>query len=91
MPTPIERTPMTAVSVASCKRSFSHLKLILSYICGRRWDKIALACNLALLSERETLECVINFDDVFISEGTWLDEYIYRKKQVTACILHVND
>ena len=51
-----------AVSIASCERSFSKLKLILSYLrSSMGQDRFS---NLALLSiERETLEC-INFDEV---------------------------
>ena len=51
-----------AVSTASCERSFSKLKLILSYL------RVAIGKdrldNLALLSvERDTLE-MLNFDDI---------------------------
>ena len=51
-----------AVSIASCERSFSKLKIILSYLhSSMGQDRFS---NLALLSiERETLEC-INFDEV---------------------------
>ena len=50
------------VSITSCERSFSKLKLILSYLrSSMGQDRFS---NLALLSiERETLEC-INFDEV---------------------------
>ena len=51
-----------AVSIASCERSFSKLKLILSYL--RAAMKQERLSDLALLSiERETLES-INFDNV---------------------------
>ncbi len=51
-----------SVSIASCERSFSKLKLILSYLrASMGQDRL---CSLALLSvERETLE-KIDFDDV---------------------------
>lgn len=51
-----------AVSISSCERSFSKLKLILSYLwASMGQDRLS---NLALLSiERETLD-KINFDDV---------------------------
>jgi hypothetical protein len=51
-----------AVSTASCDRSFSKLKIILSYLrASIRQDRLS---NLALLSvERETLN-TINFDNV---------------------------
>ena len=51
-----------AVSIASCERSFSKLKLILSYLCSSMGqDRFS---NLAFLSiERESLES-INFDEV---------------------------
>jgi hypothetical protein len=51
-----------SVSIASCERSFSKLKLNLSYLrASMREDRL---CNLALLSvEREALE-TIDFDNV---------------------------
>lgn len=51
-----------SVSIASCERSFSKLKLIMSYLrASMGQDRL---CSLALLSvERETLE-KIDFDDV---------------------------
>ncbi len=51
-----------AVSIASCERSFSKLKLILSYLrASMGQDRLS---ELALLSiEKETLEN-INFDNV---------------------------
>ena len=51
-----------AVSIASCERSFSKLKLILSYLrASMGQDRLD---NLALLSmERETFE-KLNFDDI---------------------------
>ena len=51
-----------AVSIASCERSFSKLKIILSYLrASMGQDRLS---NLALLSvERETLN-TINFDNV---------------------------
>ena len=70
-----------AVSIANCERSFSKLKLILSYLrSSMRQDRFS---NLALLSiERETLEC-INFDEVMTHyHQQRSDEYMYRKKQV---------
>ena len=55
-------TTSIAVSIASCERSFSKLKLILSYLrSSMGQDRFS---NLALLSiERETVEC-INFNEV---------------------------
>ena len=59
-----------SVSVASCERSFSKLKLILSYL--RASMSQQRLCDLALLSiEREELER-INFDSV-------IDEFSSRK------------
>lgn len=51
-----------AVSIASCERSFSKLKLILSYLrASMGQDRL---CDLALLSvEKETFD-KINFNDI---------------------------
>ena len=61
-----------AVSIASCERSFSKLKLILSYLRASMGQ--ARLSNLALLSiERETLE-KINFDNV-------IDQFVTAKSR----------
>lgn len=64
-----------AVSIASCERSFSKLKLILSYLRASMGQE--RLSDLALLSiERENFE-KINFDDVIDQFATVKSRKIY--------------
>jgi len=64
-----------AGSIASCERSFSKLKLILSYLCASMGHE--RLSNLALLSiERENFE-MINFDHVIDQFATVKSRKMY--------------
>ena len=61
-----------AVSIASCERSFSKLKLILSYL--RSLMNHERLCDLALLSIERDETKKTNFDQI-------IDEFASRKAQ----------